>query len=44
MSNTQDDNLKSIVKQPNNQAACITDKTALNYTQTETIRLTAKKP
>jgi len=32
-------NLKSTVSQPNNQTACITDKTALNYIQTATIRL-----
>ena len=37
-------NLKSVVRQPNNQTACITDKTALNYIQTATIRLISKKP
>jgi len=37
-------NLKGIVSQSNNQTACITDKTALNYIQTATIRLISKKP
>jgi hypothetical protein len=32
-------NLKSIVRQPNNKTAHTTDKTALNYMQTATIRL-----
>lgn len=37
-------NLKSTVRQPNNQTACITGKTALNYIQTATIRLIWNKP
>jgi len=37
-------NLKSIIRQSNNQTACMIDKAAMNYIQTATIRLISKKP